>query len=113
VTWLDGWPGLDAFSDARAARADVQALLRRVVVREARSGEEEVELVFADGARARATERLARGNPENPLSETERLAKVRACAAPGLGSAGAERLIDTVARLESLASARELAACLG
>jgi hypothetical protein len=31
----------------------------------------------------------------------------------GPGTAGAERLIDTVARLESLASARELAACLG
>ncbi len=112
VTWLDGWPGLDAFSDARAVRADVQGLLRRVVVREARGAEEEVELAFEDGTRARATARLARGNPENPLSEAERLAKVRACVTPALGAAGAERLIDAVARLESLASARELAACL-
>ena len=83
-----------------------------MVVREARGGEEEVELVFADGTRERETARLARGNPERPLSEAERLAKVRACTATVLGEAGAERLIDTVARLESLASARELSACL-
>jgi len=113
VAWLDGWPGLEAFSDARAARADVQALLRRVVVREARGSEEEVELAFADGTRERASERLARGNPEHPLSETERLAKVRACTAPALGDAGVDRLIDAVARLEALPSVRELAACLG
>jgi len=113
VAWLDGWPGLESFSDARALRDDVQSLLRRVTVREARGAEEEVELVFADGGRERASARLARGNPERPLSETERLAKVRACVAPVLGEPAAERLIETVARLESLASVRELTACLG
>ncbi|HTO68253.1 MAG TPA: MmgE/PrpD family protein [Myxococcota bacterium] len=112
VAWLDGWPGLGSFSDARAAREDVQSLLRRVAVREARGAEEEVELVFADGARERATARLAKGNPEVPLTEAERLAKVRACVGPVLGSAKAERLIDTVARLESLGSASELTGCL-
>ena len=92
IAWLDGWPGLGAFSDARAADADVQSLLRRVVVREARGPEEEVELVFGDGGRARASARHARGNPDLPLSDEQRLAKVRACVAPELGDAAAERL---------------------
>jgi len=112
VAWLDGWPGLDSFSDARAARGDVQDLLRRVTVREARGPDEEVELVFRDGTRARGTARVARGNPERPLSEAERLAKVRGCIAPKLGEARAERLIESVGRLESLADIRELIACL-
>ncbi len=105
VAWLDGWPGLGAFSDARAARADVQSLLRRVVAREARGPEEEVEVVFGDGTRDRASARHARGNPDLPLSEEQRLAKVRACG-------GTDRLIEAVERLESLTSVAELAHCL-
>lgn len=112
VAWLDGWPGLGAFSDARATSADVQSLLRRVVVREARGPEEEVEAVFADGTRERVTARHARGNPDLPLSDAQRLAKVRACVAPALGDAGADRLIAAVDGLESLASAAELARCV-
>ena len=113
VTWLDGWPGLDAFSDARAARADVQALLRRVVVREARGAEEEVELVFEDGTRARAT-RAARARESREPALRSRAARegARVRRLRRWAPAGAERLIDAVARLESLASARELAACL-
>ncbi len=111
IAWLDGWPGLGAFSDARAAGADVQSLLRRVVAREARGPEEEVELVFGDGTRARATARHARGNPDLPLSDADRLAKVRTCVAPALGDAGAERLIAAIDGLESLADVGELARC--
>jgi len=112
VAWLDGWPGLASFSDARAARDDVQALLKKVAVREARGPEEEVELVFRDGTRARETVRLAKGNPERPLSEAERLAKVRACVATKLGQARAEQLAASVERLESLADLGELVGCL-
>jgi len=111
VAWLDGWPGLASFSDARAARADVQALLRKVAVREASGPEEEVEVVLRDGTRPRKTARLARGNPERPLSEVERLAKVRACVAPKLGEGGAQRLVHAVESLESLRHASELARC--
>jgi 2-methylcitrate dehydratase PrpD len=111
VAWLDGWPGLGAFSDARASAPDVQSLLRKVAVREAGGPDEEVELVFADGTRARAAARHAKGNPDQPLSETERLAKVRACVVPALGEAGAQRLIAAVDGLESLSHARELARC--
>ena len=112
VAWLDGWPGLAAFSDERARRADVQKLLRRVVVREARGPEEEVEGVFADGTRARVTARHAKGNPDVPLSDYERLEKVNACVFPELGPGAPERLVAAVDSLESHSDLRELAKCL-
>ena len=107
VSWLDGWPGLGAFSDARAEKPDVQALLRRVSVREARGAEEEVELVFRDGGRARATARLAKGHPAKPLSDAERSAKLHGCLDPALGARRAAEVIDATARLEDM---RDLAA---
>ena len=109
VAWLDGWPGLGAFADARAGASDVQALLRRVAVREARGADEEVELVFADGMRARETVRIARGNPQNPLSDEQRLSKVRLLIEPRLGSARANELIAAFERLEDVRDVRELA----
>jgi len=112
VAWLDGWPGLGAFADPRAGAADVQALLRRVVVREARGADEEVELVFADGTRARETVRIARGNPQNPLTDAERIAKVNRCLEPMLGAARARTLVAAFERLENLRDVRELAGSL-
>ena len=112
VAWLDGWPGLAAFSDERAARADVQHLLRRVVVREARGADEEVEAAFADGTRERLTARHARGSPDLPLGDYERLEKVHACIFPELGVGAPERLIAAVGELESHSDVRELARCL-
>ncbi|MGH2899558.1 MAG: hypothetical protein ACRDMZ_12865, partial [Solirubrobacteraceae bacterium] len=109
VAWLDGWPGLGAFSDARARSADVQALLRRVKVREARGPDEEVELVFADGTRVRETVRLARGNPHKPLSDAERIAKVKLCVEPALGVERTGALIAAFERIEDVRDVRELA----
>jgi 2-methylcitrate dehydratase PrpD len=112
VAWLDGWPGLGAFSDARAEKADVQALLRRVTVRETRGPEEEVELVFRDGGRAREAVRLAKGNPAKPLSDAERVAKLRGCLEPSLGAARAEEVIDETAHLEDVRDVAALARSL-
>jgi 2-methylcitrate dehydratase PrpD len=113
VAWLDGWPRLESFSDERAARADVQSLLRAVEVGDASgSDEEEIAVVLASGARDAERVRLPRGHPERPLSEAERLQKVRDCAGPVLGAHGAEALIDAVGRLESLRDVRELTALL-
>ncbi len=109
IAWLDGWPGLGAFSDARAGAADVQALLRRVVVREARGADEQVELAFADGTRARGTVRVARGNPQNPLSDEQRIAKAMLCLEPALGASGARALVDAIDSLERQRGVRELA----
>lgn len=109
VAWLDGWPGLGAFSDSRACAADVRALLHRVSVREARGPDEEVELVFADGTRVRETVRLARGNPQNPLSDADRIAKVKLCVEPALGVERTRELIAAFERLEDVTDVRELA----
>ena len=109
IAWLDGWPGLDAFSDARAGASDVQALLRRVRVRESRSADEQVELVFADGTRVRESVRIARGNPQNPLSDEQRVSKAMLCLEPALGAARARALVDAIGSLEKIADVRELA----
>ncbi len=112
IAWLDGWPGLAAFSDARARASDVQALLRQVVVRESRSPDEEVELVFSDGTRERAAVRIARGHPRNPLDEEQRGAKLGLCLEPALGTDRARSLVSAFASLEDVRDVRELAASL-
>lgn len=109
IAWLAGWPGLDAFSDARATAADVQALLRRVRVRSTRSADEEVELIFSDGTRASESVRIARGHPRNPLSDAQREAKLALCLEPALGVQRARALVDAFASLESIRDVRDLA----
>lgn len=113
ISWLDGWPRLESFSDERAARGDVQALLRAVDVGDARdASEEEVAVVLASGARDAERVALARGHPARPLSESERLQKVRDCAEKVLGARGVAALCDAVSRLERLRDVRELTALL-
>lgn len=109
AAWLDGWPGLATFEDARVAAPDVRALSRRVTVRESKSGLEEIELVFADGTRVREEVRIARGHPANPLSDAQRVSKVKLCVEPCIGAARAQALIESFAALESVKDVRELA----
>jgi 2-methylcitrate dehydratase PrpD len=112
VAWLDDWPGLASFSDERALRHDVQELLRRVSVREARGAEEELQAVFSDGTRVRLATRFARGSPELPLGDHDRLEKVHGCVFPELGVGAPERLIAAVDELESVPSLKDLLRCL-
>jgi 2-methylcitrate dehydratase PrpD len=112
VTWLDGWPGLEAFSDRRAARDDVQQLLRRVEVSDASGPEDEVRIVLRSGFRASERVRVARGSPEKPMTQEERLNKARACAAPALGEPRTEELIRRVEDLERLTDVGALCALL-
>jgi 2-methylcitrate dehydratase PrpD len=112
IAWLDGWPGLDSFSDERASLHDVQSLLRRVTVREARGPEEEVEAVFKDHSRERLSARHAKGNPEVPMRDFERLEKVHACVFPELGVGAPEKLVAAVDQIESRPDLSELARCL-
>jgi hypothetical protein len=90
----------------------VRALMRNVEVRESKSGLEEIELVFADGSRARETVRIARGHPQNPLSDEQRLSKVKLCLEPRLGAARSRQAIAAFDALESVKDVRELAGCL-
>lgn len=112
VAWLDGWPTLESFRDERVLRDDVQALLRRVAVGDATGAEEEARLVLDTGRRDVERVRLARGNPRRPLSNAERLDKLRGCAGGVLGPARIERLIACAERLEELGDVRDLVALL-
>lgn len=108
VAWLDGRPTLGSFDDARAVRDDVQELLSRVGVREGKGEADEVSIVLASGFRATERVELARGNPQNPMTDGERLEKVRACVAPALGRERAQELIGAVEGLEKLPDVRAL-----
>lgn len=58
-----------------------------------------VELVLDDGRRLRSDPAVAPGNPENPLSDDQLLAKYRALTEPVLGSAWGEELHTAVVGL--------------
>ncbi len=108
VAWLDGWPDLASFSDARAGKPDVQELLRRVNVQRATEPGDVVRVVLESGEQDAERVRVPRGHPERPLDTEQRLRKVRACAAGPLGEARVEQLIAAVDELESLADVSEL-----
>jgi 2-methylcitrate dehydratase PrpD len=112
VAWIDGWPTVESFSDARAGAGDVQDLLQCVDVRESSDAEEEVEILFASGRRDSERIRYARGNPKQPLSLDEHTRKVRSLCEPILGVPGTDRLVRCVQEIESLPSVRELARAL-
>ena len=63
---------------------------------------ETVEITFESGLRASESVEHPRGSPERPLSDEERLRKVRSCVSLVLGAQGAETLISRIAGLEDL-----------
>ena len=67
-----------------------------------------VAIETADGRKLRHRTVAVRGTPDNPMSVAEVEAKARDLAAPIIGQARAERLIDAVAGLEQVKSATEL-----
>jgi 2-methylcitrate dehydratase PrpD len=71
-----------------------------------------VELTMTDGRQLREHARAVRGTPDNPMSWNELKDKCLELLAPVIGDAKAQQLCDTVARVEGLRSARELAALL-
>jgi 2-methylcitrate dehydratase PrpD len=120
VAVLDRQVGLAQFSDARSGDAALQALSGRVrmYVRSDLADPADafnlaslVSVRLKDGRVLQHEVKAAKGTPDNPLSESELLAKFRACAAdvippPALGEA-AERLLnlehqDTIAPLMDL-----------
>jgi hypothetical protein len=60
----------------------------------------EVTLTLKDGRRLSSGPRNARGGPENPIAESEIIAKYRDYAGTALGTARAQAIEDTVRRLE-------------
>jgi 2-methylcitrate dehydratase PrpD len=106
VAWIDGWPGLAAFSDERAAGGDVQHLLANVTVRHGSADAETVTVTFEDGGTDVETVRVARGSPARPLGPEDVLAKVRACT--GFDAERAAALARATGTIDVQADLREL-----
>jgi 2-methylcitrate dehydratase PrpD len=67
-----------------------------------------VELVLVDGAKLTERVSAVRGTSDNPMTRNEVAAKARDLIAPVVGSASAERLIETVLTLETVKDIRSL-----
>ena len=110
VTWLDGHPHAESFSDARAARDDVQALAGRITVSDATGPDEVISVQLAGGSHRAERVRHALGSPENPMSSAQLADKAQRCIAPVLGAARAASLAEAVGSIETLAHIRALIA---
>lgn len=71
-----------------------------------------LEVLLRDGTRIKATVPYARGLPENPLSDAEVEEKFRALAGPLVAPQRLDRIVETVARIETLPRVEELARLL-
>ncbi|HET9016832.1 MAG TPA: hypothetical protein VFN57_14625, partial [Thermomicrobiaceae bacterium] len=119
---IDGAVTLGHFAPETVARADLQALLRRVDFRvpdEWRKGagapdmgQARLEVRLADGSVRHAEVAAPRGSAVCPLSDAELEAKFLDCAALALGADGARRALDLVRDLERLNDVRALTAAL-
>ena len=115
---IAGRAGLAELSDGFVRRADVQALMQRVVVKVDEREDpaapgyaiyDEVTLETDGGARplsARVTQ--VRGSPELPLSREELWTKFEGCVQVGTADVPAKDLFDALMSLERLAQARDL-----
>jgi 2-methylcitrate dehydratase PrpD len=94
----------DAFTPEALARADLQALLRRVdVVTDAGIGEQQsvVRVRLADGCELEQRIDMAKGNPANPLTDADLDRKFLLLARPQLGER-AEAVLDELHRFEQV-----------
>lgn len=107
---------LDQFQPLRTGDPTIAALMERTFMLADRElGPTEyaaVELVLADGRRGEIQVQAARGHADNPLDDDEVTRKAISLMEPMLGSAKANRVVDTVAALDTLSDIRDLTALL-
>ena len=104
---------LDGFTPERLADPAVQALMGRVEMRVDAACEAAfpvhrsatVEIEMRDGRRLRHHQPTRKGDPDAPLTDGELAAKFLELAAPPLGAAKADRLLEVLNRAESLDAA--------
>jgi 2-methylcitrate dehydratase PrpD len=121
VALLDRTVGLAQFTDERVRRADVQALMPRIrmVVHPEQTTRDclptrfsEVTITLRDGRRLVRRVRIAKGQPQDPLTEAQLTAKFRDAAGRVLSAERLEAVLAAVAALETLADAGDLARLL-
>jgi 2-methylcitrate dehydratase PrpD len=114
---LDGKLAIDTFTDAKANEPQVQDALKKVQVVVDESIPEPgpycpVSVELKDGSRFSHTAKIAKGHPENPMTEEEVLNKFRANAKQVFSPQKSETVIAKIRNLETVASIKELAALL-
>ena len=110
VALLDHTVGLAQFAEERVRRADVKALMPKVrmYVHPDQTTREslptrftEVAIKLADGRRLVKSVRLAKGQPQNPLTDAELTIKFRDCAARVMSRERTESVLAAVRTLET------------
>jgi 2-methylcitrate dehydratase PrpD len=114
---LEGTLDLATFTDEAVNRPKAQAALRKVQVICDETIPEPgpycpVSVELNDGKRFSYTAKVAKGHPQNPMTESEVIEKFRGNASSSISDQQANDLIAVVQRLESLAHVGQIAALL-
>jgi 2-methylcitrate dehydratase PrpD len=113
LAFLDGKLEIDAFTDAKANEPEVQDALSKVRVIVDETIPEPgpycpVSVELKDGRRFNYTARIAKGHPQNPMTEEEVLDKFRSNAKSVISEAQSAELVRDVQHLETIGSVRKL-----
>ena len=113
LAFLDGKLEIDTFTDAKANAPQVQEFLRKVHVIIDETIPEPgpycpVSVELKDGTRFSHTARIAKGHPENPMTEEEVLDKFRSNAKMVISEKQSEEVIVSVRKLESIDHVQKL-----
>jgi len=107
---------LDDFDESRLANPDIRDLMAKVHFAEVpeltklypRKWPARVTIVLSDGRKLEAYNEYPKGDPENPLTASELVAKFKGLAGGILPGAQMDRIVDKVMSLEKIADANEL-----
>jgi 2-methylcitrate dehydratase len=104
---------IDTFTDTKANECEVQDALSKVQVIVDESIPEPgpycpVSVELKNGSRFTYTAKIAKGHPENPLTEEEVLDKFRSNAKQALSQQRAEAVIAIMRNLETTANVKDL-----
>jgi 2-methylcitrate dehydratase PrpD len=113
LAFLDGKLAIETFTDAKANKPEVQDALSKVQVIVDETIPEPgpycpVSVELKDGTRFTYTAKIAKGHPENPMTEEEVLDKFRSNAKSVISEKQTAELIHDVQHLETIGSVRQL-----
>jgi len=117
LCFLDGKLEIGTFSDAKANEPQVQEALQKVQVILDESIPEPgpycpISVELKNGTRFTYTAKIAKGHPENPMTENEVLDKFRSNAKSAISEKQSEGLIGAVLHLEALDNVRKVSELL-
>jgi 2-methylcitrate dehydratase PrpD len=113
LAFLDGKLAIDTFTDAKANEPQVQEALSKVQVIVDETIPEPgpycpVSVELKDGTRLTYTAKIAKGHPENPMTEEEVLDKFRSNVKTVISEKQTAELIHDVQHFETIGNVRQL-----